>query len=96
MRICRTEAKEHNEVELITFDYQQNMPLPHVPRGDVFYKRQLWTYNFCIHSGKTGQSFHFMYDETIGKKSQNEVNCFIHYYFKHLLKPGIKKLCFYR
>lgn len=92
MKTCRIEAKEHNEVELITFDYQQNMPLPHVPCGDVFYKRQLWSYNFCIYSGKTGQSFHFMYDETIAKKSQNEVTSFLHYYFKHLLKPDIKTI----
>lgn len=33
-----------------------------------------------------------MYDEIVAKKSQNEVISLIHYYFKHLLKPGIKKI----
>lgn len=35
------EAKANDEVEVISFDFQQNMPLPVIPSGDVFYKRQL-------------------------------------------------------
>lgn len=66
------EAKTNPTLEVLSFDYQQNMPLPHIPSGDVFYKRQVWSYNFCIYSGKTGQSYFFMYDESVGKKGQNE------------------------
>lgn len=32
-------AKEENsEIDVLSFDFQQNMPLPHIPSGDVFYK----------------------------------------------------------
>lgn len=62
------EAKTNPTLGVLSFDYQQNMPLPHIPSGDVFYKRQVWSYNFCIYSGKTGQSYFFMYDESVGKK----------------------------
>lgn len=51
-------SKTDKEIELLSFDFQQNMTLPHIPCGDVFYKRQIWVYNFCIYSGKTGKSYH--------------------------------------
>lgn len=35
------EAKTNPTVEVLSFDYQQNMPVPHIPSGDVFYKRQI-------------------------------------------------------
>lgn len=37
-----------------TFDFQQNLPVPCVTTSDLFYMRQLWTYNFGIHDLKTG------------------------------------------
>lgn len=68
------ESRLNDNIEVLSFDYQQNMPLPHIPCGDVFYKRQLWSYNFCVYSGKLRQGYFFiMYDETVGKKGQNEV-----------------------
>jgi len=30
------EAKTNPTLEVLSFDYQQNMPLPHKPAGDVF------------------------------------------------------------
>ena len=33
----------------VTFDFQQNLPLPHIFVGDVFYVRQLWLYVFGVH-----------------------------------------------
>lgn len=66
-------AKERPEVEVITFDFQQNLPLPVSSSGEVFYKIQLWLYNFCIHVASTGKSYCYVYDETVGGKGQNEV-----------------------
>lgn len=86
------ESRQNNEIEVLSFDYEQIMPLPPIPRSDVFYKRQLWVFNFCIYSGKTGKAHFFMYDETVGKKSQNEVISFINYYLQNFLQQGIKKL----
>jgi len=66
------EAKvEGNKIYVLAFNYQQNMPLPHIPCGDVFYKRQLWVYNFCIHSARTGKSYFFMYYEVTAHKRKN-------------------------
>lgn len=92
LKKCIKEAKENSEVEVLSFDFQQNMPLPHIPCGDVFYKRQLWCYNLCIYSGKTGQSYFYMYDEITGKKGQNEVISFLNHFLKNKLSSGVKKM----
>jgi len=70
LKLFVEKAKSNKEIEVLSFDFQQNMPLPHIPCGDVFYKRQIWVYNFYIYSGKTGQSYHYMYDESIAKKDK--------------------------
>lgn len=66
-------AKSKTEVEILTFDFQQNLPLPVSSSGEVFYKIQLWMYNFCIHVGSNGKSYCYVYNETVGGKGQNEV-----------------------
>lgn len=66
-------AKTRPEIEVITFDFQQNLPLPVSSSGEIFYKIQLWIFNFCIHVGSTGKSYCYIYDETVGGKGQNEV-----------------------
>lgn len=80
----------NSKIDVISFDFQQNMPLPHIPCGDVFYKRQLWVYNFCINSGRTGKSHFFMYDEVTGHKGQNEVISYLHYYFSYIMERSVE------
>jgi len=72
LKLFVEKAKSNKEIEIISFDFQQNMPLPYraIPCGDVFYKRQIWVYNFCIYSGKTGQSYHYMYTSRLPKKDK--------------------------
>lgn len=86
------EAEKYKEIEVLCFDFQQNLPLPKVPSTDAFYLRQLWMYNFCIHSAKNKSSHFYMYDETTAKKGANEVISFLHHYITNKLSPGVKKL----
>lgn len=79
-------------VECLTFDFQQNLPLPLIPSGDVFYKRQLWVFNFCIFQCSTKKSYMYMYDETIGKKGPNEVISFLHHFIEHIMSETVRKL----
>ncbi|CAH1099870.1 unnamed protein product [Psylliodes chrysocephalus] len=67
-------AREDESVDVLRFDYQQNLPLPHIPSGDAFYKRQLWGYNVCIHSAKKKEATFYIYDYYVyAKKGCNEV-----------------------
>nr|CAH7737617.1 unnamed protein product [Callosobruchus chinensis] len=82
-------AKAKPNVEVITFDFQQNLPLPVSPSGEVFYKIQLWVYNFCIHVGSSGKSYCYVYDETVGGKGQNEVSSMILDFLKTHISPDV-------
>ena len=47
---------------MITFDFMQNIPFPHIPISDLFYIRQMWLYVFGI------KAFMYEYDEITAKK----------------------------
>lgn len=87
-KISRTDAT----IEVLSYDFQQNMPFPHIPCGDVFYKRQIWSYNFCIYTAKTRFAHFFMYDVSVAKKEQNKVISFINYYFENVIDKNVKTL----
>lgn len=61
------------ELTCLSFDYMQNLPLPHPRTGDVFFASQLWYYVFGVHHLGTGEATMFAYDETTGRKGQNDV-----------------------
>lgn len=88
-------AKTRPEVEVITFDFQQNLPLPVSTSGEVFFKIQLWMYNFCIHVGSSGKSYCYVYDETVGGKGQNEVSSMILDFLKNHISPSVTDLYFF-
>lgn len=85
-------AKDDAATETLCFDFQQNLPLPHVPAGDVFYKRQLWVFNFGIHSASTGKTTCYVYDEMTGKKGANEVVSFLNHYVENFLPSTVTTL----
>ena len=88
-------SKADETVETICFDFEQNMALPTIPSGDVFYSRQLWIYSFCIHVSSTHKSYFYMYDESTGKKSPNEVISFLDHFFATVCKKSVSTfLCF--
>ncbi|PSN29075.1 hypothetical protein C0J52_28073 [Blattella germanica] len=69
------------EMTFISFDFMQNLPLPHIRTCDVFYSRQLWYYVFGIHDIGKNQVFMNVYDELTGKRGQNNVTSMLLKYF---------------
>lgn len=74
----------------ITFDFMQNLPLPHIPIQNIFYLRQLWVHCFGIKDLKTGKSTFYMYHEGIANKGANEVCSMLMHYIKNNIGPHIK------
>ncbi|CAG9827326.1 unnamed protein product [Diabrotica balteata] len=72
-------AREDESVDVLSFHYQQNLPLPHIPSGDVFYKRQFWQYNLFVNSAKKREATFYMYHELTAKKGCNEVQIIHHF-----------------
>ena len=62
----------------------QNLPLPHVHAGEVYYCTQLWYYTFGIHTCTEGTASMYCYPETVGKKTPSEVVSFLDHYLQTL------------
>ena len=67
------EAKRSTELDMYTFDFQQNLPIPSLTTSDMFYSRMLWVYNFGIHDASTGDGIMHIWDETVAKRGSSEV-----------------------
>ena len=66
-------AKLNAHIATVTFDFQQNLPLPHISVGDVFYMRQLWLYVFGVHECGSNRAVMYSWPEFIAGKGGNEV-----------------------
>lgn len=58
---------------LVCFDLQKTLPTPLLTTNKVYYLRQLWTYNFCIHDLISGQSFMYIWSETTASHGSQEI-----------------------
>lgn len=85
-------CKERENVMAITFDYMQNLPLPKIPVQEVFYYRQLWVYEFCIHDMKNNKAFLYSYQEGQALKGPNEVCTFLLNFINEHVPPVITQL----
>ncbi len=73
---------------VISFDLQQNLPVPFIQTGLVFYLRQLWVYNLGIHNVVNGNGYMCMWDESIAKRGSDEVaSCLLNYLQTLRIKP---------
>ena len=91
--LCRnTDAsKSVRDHTLLTFDLMQNLPVPTLTHGSMFYSRQLWVYNFGVHNTTTGSASMYMWNETIAGRGADEVCSCLKQHLK-TLSPRTKKL----
>ena len=89
-------AKENpTEVHVICFDLQQALPTPKLSSSPAFYKRKLWTYNFCIHDTSADTASMFMWPETTAGRGSSEIASCILQYFKNDASVNARRLIVY-
>ena len=85
-------AKQDTSVYTVTFDFQQNLPLPHLPVGDIFYMQQIWLFIFGVHSCGNNEATMYCWPEFMAKRGSDEVVSCLHNFFTGL--PGSIKTLF--
>lgn len=78
----QTQAKA-GEIDCISFDFMQNLPLPHIPSNPVFYSRQLWYHVFGIHNLGTDEAHIYTYTEGQARKGANDVCSMLLYFINN-------------
>lgn len=90
LRTSTQMARDHDDIASISFDFEQNFPLPHIPTGEVFYLRQVWLYVFGVHDCGDNTAAMFCWPENLAHKGANEVVSCLHSYLNTL--RGVKRL----
>lgn len=76
------QSKSSSDLDLITFDLQQNLPVPTLTHSAMFYLHQLWVYNFGIHTCKDDSAVMCVWNETIaGRGSSEIISCLLQFFF---------------
>lgn len=87
-------TKDDPESLVITFDLEQNLPVPTLTHSSMFYLRQLWVYNFGIHVCSDHSAMMCIWNECIAGRGSNEiVSCLLNYLGD--INPNVKKLTCY-
>ena len=81
-------------VDMVSFDFMQNLPTPNLNHNDVFYKRQLWTYVFGVHDMVVDRGYMYMWDETVARRGSSEVASCLRHFFE-MYRTGAKSLVSY-
>lgn len=77
------QAKD-GSITCLSFDFMQNLPLPHIKTNAVFYSRQLWYNLFGIHNLGDDSVTMYRYCENEGRKGPNEVTSMLLDYLKNI------------
>lgn len=87
----REDAKENASLETLTFDLEQTLPIPRLPSGILFYKRQLMLYNCGVHSGTDESGHCYTWLEGVAGRGAQEVGSVLK---KHLkgLPPSVTEV----
>ena len=85
-------ASASNECIFGAFDSQQCLTTPLLTTSEVFYKRQLWSYNLTINLEGTAKCF--MWHERIAERGANKISSCL-YHLSRNLYPSVKQLIIY-
>lgn len=90
------EAHKSEGLVTISFDLQKALATPHLRCNQVYYSRQMYTYNFTVFASSNGvnKAFCYLWDESKGRRGANEIgSCLIKFFDE--LPPTTKQVICY-
>lgn len=98
-----TEYKEHKsesklnggEKILLIFDLEKVFPTPKLTTNKVYYKRQLNTYNFCVHDETHNRSYMYVWHEGIASRGPQEITSCLIYHITHFIPKECRDIIAY-
>ena len=87
-------SKTDPDLHVITFDLQQNLPVPTLTHQSMFYLRQLWVYNFGIHVCDTGSAIMCIWNECIAGRGSSEIVSCLKQYFSSCQPSATRLVCY--
>lgn len=85
-------AQASTTTECLTFDLQKTLPLPRLPTGILFYKRQIWLYNLGIHAGSNNRGFFNLWTENEAGRGAQEVGSYLMKHISKKITNSVKEL----
>lgn len=85
-------SQEDETVETLTFDLQKTHPIPKLPTGIVYYKRQLNLYNLGIFVGSSKKGIFNVWLEHEAGRGTQEVGSCLRKFVNENIKAPVKKL----
>ena len=95
--LCTAAYCSKDAVDMVSFDFMQNLPMPNLTHNDVLkYKHLLWMYMyvFGIHDMVLDCGYMYMWDETVAKRGSSQVaSCPRHFFETY--RTGARSLVSY-
>lgn len=80
---------------VLVFDLEKVFETPKLSTNSAYYKRQLSTYNLCIHDATRNRTYMYIWHEAIASKGPQEIaSCLIHH-FDHFLGTDCEEVIMY-
>lgn len=86
------DAQKDVSKEVLSFDLEKSLPLPRLPTGIVFYKRQLWLYIAGIHSFIRKQGYCYVWTENQAGRGAQEIGSCLKKHIGSQVRHGVKNL----
>lgn len=88
-------AVETGSTKVLIFDLQKTLPTPVLSTGVAYYKRQLWTYNLCVHDEITKTGYMYVWNEAKASRGAQEVGSCLIQHIQKFVPVNTKKIIFY-
>lgn len=80
---------------VLVYDLEKVFDTPKLSTNVIYYKRQLSTYNLCIHDETNNRSYMYIWHEGIASKGPQEITSGLLYHFNNFVPANCHKIILY-